>query len=319
MQGPQAADYLQGQITINTTSLDSLNNEAARVGAHCDFKGKTWAVYTAFKSNDVYSLICHADGLAKSLSEFKKYGVFSKVEIEDKSAGYCFYGVKGNDYCKTLQQHFTQLNTQHLGISIADIGTAICYQFSNELAPLYLIKVAQEREADFLESFNGVDTDVQELWDADVILSGFPTLASQVANEFVPQMLNLQAIAGIDFDKGCYMGQETIARTKFLGKNKRASYILESELNIEQMDAEQVESIETELSAGAALEKQAGENWRSGGSLLQKSVLKSESTLKVVALAVLSNDTELGAMIRLKANPVVEFTVLPLPYSLEDK
>jgi folate-binding protein YgfZ len=135
------------------------------------------------------------------------------------------------------------------------------------------------------------------------IVDGIPYIESQTSNEFVPQMLNLQSVGGIDFDKGCYMGQETIARTKFLGRNKKASYIL-----IHQgIDASR------ELKPGDALEKQAGENWRSGGKVLQSAVLNDATLL----FGVLANDTQTGDVLRLKAFPEKQFTVSPLPYKLD--
>jgi folate-binding protein YgfZ len=140
-------------------------------------------------------------------------------------------------------------------------------------------------------------------WDAMNIQDAIPYVEAETSNEFVPQMLNLQAVFGIDFDKGCYMGQETIARTKFLGRNKRASYILTGE-GVE---------IAPHLSPGTALEKQAGENWRSGGTVLQSAVYEGNTLM----LAVLANDTQIDDVLRLKEFPEQQFTVSALPYKLD--
>ena len=63
-------------------------------------------------------------------------------------------------------------------------------------------------------------------WQQAAILAGEPQLSPEAIGEYVPQMVNLHAIGGISFKKGCYTGQETVARMKYLGKNKRAMYIV---------------------------------------------------------------------------------------------
>ena len=113
-------------------------------------------------------------------------------------------------------------------------------------------------------------------------------------------MMNLHVLDAISFEKGCYMGQEVVARTKFLGKNKRAAFILETDQA-------------TEIKPGDNLESQAGENWRRGGTVLRSCSVDQHTMI----LAVLANDTEVGATLRLKDKPDVLFEVLPLPYSLE--
>ena len=341
LTGPQASEYLQGQITIDTASL---THDKARLGAHCDFKGKTWSVFTALnlhsaatpsadalEANEKQSflLISSAASKDKSLAELKKYGVFSKVEIEDSSSTYAFYGVKGQESIKALSTLFPSLTTEHLSSSSSEKGVCVNYSLSEEVGPIVLVGVNTAYEDEFRATVRvSTDKGAQAAYDADMILHGLVLLAEETTNEFVPQMLNLQAVSGIDFDKGCYMGQETVARTKFLGKNKRATYILEGSFASEEVSA--INDIQEHLQPGSALEKQAGDNWRSGGTLLQISAVSEgpetsndanalRSGTKIVALAGLSNDTEGGAMLRLKAYPGLSFIVGPLPYTLDEK
>jgi folate-binding protein YgfZ len=138
------------------------------------------------------------------------------------------------------------------------------------------------------------------LWEVQNIKAGIAQLRTATSNEFVPQMMNLQAVNAISFSKGCYMGQEVVARTKFLGKNKRAAFVLKAE---EAVD----------LQPGDTLEIPVGENWRRGGTVLRCATLGRETWL----LAVVANDTEVNAKMRLKDQPNTVFTVQSLPYSLE--
>ena len=121
--------------------------------------------------------------------------------------------------------------------------------------------------------------------------------------EFVPQMLNFQAINAIDFDKGCYMGQEVVARTKFLGKNKRACFILEGDC----------ETLPEQAIVGKLLEIQLDENWRRGG-VINRACFDNG---RLYILAVMANDTEVGSVVRLK-DTEVHLKVCELPYTLSE-
>ena len=113
-------------------------------------------------------------------------------------------------------------------------------------------------------------------------------------------MLNLQVLDAINFEKGCYMGQEVVARTKYLGRNKRAGFILKTDLT------------EQDLS-GELIEYQIGDNWRPGGK-----VLRSGSDFEQTwAFAVLSNDTAVGSNFRVKSQPDIILQTQALPYDLE--
>jgi len=295
--GPQAKNYLQGQVTVDVKKMDA---NAARFGAHCDFKGKTWSVFTAFYTNEVFHLIMRESALEKSLAEFKKYGVFSKVDIQQSGEELSFFGVTGSTTLTLVKALFAELSEQHLSVTSNQFGSAICL---NRSTPRYIFGLNIAGSTLLNKLINADNYEDESHWEAMDIFDGIPYVEAQTSNQFVPQMLNLQAVAGIDFDKGCYMGQETVARTKFLGRNKRASYIL----------IHQGVDISETVNPGDALEKQAGENWRSGGTVLQSAVLND----KTVVFAVLANDTQTGDVLRLKALPEHTFEVSALPYKLD--
>lgn len=299
LSGPQAQEYLQGQVTIDVTKMD---NDSARFGAHCDFKGKAWSIFTAFLNQDTYHLLVERAALDKSMSELKKYGVFSKVEINQSENDDFIFGVCGPANIAALTGLFENLTSDHLSVLSNEYGSAICINVSK---PRYILALNSKGATQLNECFDNAAFSPEDKWDALDILDALPSITEETSNEFVPQMLNLQALSGIDFDKGCYMGQETVARTKFLGRNKRATYVLSAEI------------IDTSLqfSPGMALEKQAGDNWRSGGTVLKSATVDQHC----VVLAVLANDTQVGDVLRLKALPAQQFEVQTLPYTLDEK
>ena len=117
-------------------------------------------------------------------------------------------------------------------------------------------------------------------------------------------MFNMQALDAIDFKKGCYMGQEVVARTKYLGKNKRATYRLIATTESDSLTVE----------PSATLEKAIEDNWRRGGTVVHAANVENNLSL----LAVLSNDTQVGDVLRLKEFPDALFTVAELPYELTE-
>lgn len=138
------------------------------------------------------------------------------------------------------------------------------------------------------------------VWNLLEIHEGFPQLSNASSGGYVPQMLNLQAINGISFTKGCYLGQETVARMQYLGKNKRALYSLKTHLT-QPLESEDV------------IEKQLGENWRKAGDIL--TTYQADNGYCYLQ-AVLNSDLDNCTALRIKSQPESNIIVQTLPYSL---
>lgn len=292
LQGEDATKYLQGQVTIDVTQLES---GQALLGCHCDFKGKTWNVFYAVGNATEIYLICHEQAVSASLSELKKYGVFSKVEISDDSEQWAFVVGRGLCIEQSVAELFSQAPTTHRAVERSDCGFAIYFDHAT---PRYLLMLPI-LQAEKLCTQHAAKMVVPEMWDLLEIQAGIADIRSATSNDFVPQMMNMQFLDAIDFQKGCYMGQEVVARTKYLGKNKRATFILVSEQY-------------SDVQSGDIIELQLGENWRRGGTILRSANIAGQSW----ALAVLANDTEQGTILRNKTHPEQRFTVQALPYNI---
>ncbi|KDC53556.1 tRNA-modifying protein YgfZ [Pseudoalteromonas sp. S3431] len=288
LSGADKLSYLHGQITQDLNKLTSSNYLWT---GHCSAKGKLWGVFKLFSHQDNYYLTGSAAEVEKSLVELKKYAVFAKVDINVSSER--LIGLIGDDLTDVLAQ---------LSITFEDDATACDLSYGKAL------KLADNRVLLMVDSQFSIPDNISTLdndapWKQAAILAGEPQLSSEAIGEYVPQMVNLQAIGGISFKKGCYTGQETVARMKYLGKNKRAMYIVSG----------QSEGILSEPD----LETQLGENWRRAGKLITQSF--DEQTNKLTGLVVLPNDTDVTQVLRAKHTPQVELSILPLPYSLEDE
>lgn len=300
LSGQERVKYLQGQVTAD---MEQLSDEGALLSCHCDFKGKTWNVFYTLQHQDSILLLSHRESIPASIAELQKYGVFAKVEIQDQTEQWRCLGGAGADIEALINNTFGGLPSAHQQVMSNELGLVMCLSAPRKR---YLLLLSTQGAESFINAYPG-ELSPALLWERDDIQAAIPEIRSATSQEFVPQMMNLQALDAISFSKGCYMGQEVVARTKFLGKNKRAAFILR---------AEQAASIEP----GDALESQAGENWRRGGTVLRVVSLAcdaQEAPQQTWLLAVLANDTELGATLRLKTQPQLLFKVQSLPYSLE--
>jgi len=287
--GEDKKSYLHGQITQDTNLF---TNDSFHWAGQCDAKGKLWAILKLFNYQDDYFAITSKDEFKNALAEFKKYAVFAKVDIT-LNENHQLIGIFGDDLASILDELNIEFSNSHNSATDFSLGKAI--KLDNNRVILCIEKAHLTQLPSSLTQL-----DNEHKWNSLAILAGEPKLNSQSISEFVPQMVNLQAIGGISFKKGCYKGQETVARMKFLGKNKRAMYILETD-STKPLEATEVE-------------QQLGENWRRAGKLLQTSF--DINTNKAYALAVMPNDIELSTPLRTKQEHPTSFTIKALPYSL---
>ncbi len=287
LSGEQSLEYLQGQLTCDVNELTENNHLKA---AHCDPKGKAWAVLDVFKKDQTLFLSAHIDELAASTAQLQKYGVFAKTTISTQD-NYFSFGLAGPDAWQYLQDNL-QLGGDN-DATAWDIEQGKVLKMCDKS---FLLVTTQPQKwlslfADKLYHHS--------LWDYWCIQAGLPHLTKATSGEFVPQMINLQCFDAISFTKGCYTGQEMVARMKYLGKNKRAAFILHG--SAAQLPED-----------GHEIQLAIGDNWRRSGLVLN--VAGSEDNLHL--LAVLPNDLEQDAQLRLKDIDGSTLKIKPLPYSL---
>ena len=296
LKGEQADSYLHGQVTVNINALDQ---HTVRHCAHCDNKGKTWSISYVTRYQDSLLMLVNKESGEYSLSQLNKYGVFSKVDISDESNTYEQFFISELLAKDALSNCFDELPEQPL--SSVQNSNGLVFK-SDVTRPGYYVVVNKASAQTILDNIAKKDCPVftHEIYDAILIESAIPSIQGLGINEYVPQMMNVQAINGIDFDKGCYMGQEVIARTRFLGKNKRAAYSFTLPMA-------------TKINVGDIVEKQLGEHWRRAGMIISKAELTNETWF----MAVLSNDTTENDLHRLANQQEITCTPNPLPYSIE--
>lgn len=289
--GSDAEKYLQGQITAD---ISSLTTEKVQYSCQCDTKGKTLSTFYIIKCQDSYLLLGQWDSLKLSLAAFQKFAVFSQVTIEDISNSVKLYGMGSSEVEQFIKRSDTNLNKPDGQLNCTMFENTIVFKVQDKTPRFVVMQPAAE---------SNLDNAAPPLrWKIADIQAGLAHLSSEASSQFVPQMLNLQAVDAISFTKGCYMGQETVARTKYLGKNKRAAYILTG-------------VCDTAPNVSDVIEIQLGENWRRGGAVAD---LAWDSVNKQIWIySVLPNDTKSDAILRLKSQPNTQLSIQHLPYNVE--
>ncbi|MEC6798976.1 tRNA-modifying protein YgfZ [Photobacterium sp. S4TG1] len=285
--GPDTKSYLQGQLTCDVVSLSA---DKSTFAGHCDAKGKLRTVMRVFHYQNGYGLLQRQSVMASQLPELKKYAVFSKTEITQSSA--IILGLTGPQAQATIDNHFSgDADVRH-----NDTTTVVKVDNARWL----VITTAEDADAVITTLAPNAVYATTELWNLYDIKAAQPRIDNATELEFIPQAVNLQAVDGISFKKGCYTGQETVARAKYRGINKRAMYIVAGM-------ASQCPQ------AGDALERSVGENWRKGGTVICGYHYADD---QAIALVVLPNDLDDDSQFRFAATPDALWHKLDLPYDL---
>ena len=217
VRGADAAKFLQGQLTCN---LNYLSDTQASLGARCTQKGRMQSSFRILLQGDGVLLAMATELLEPQLADLKKYAVFSKSRLTDESAAWARFGLSQADHALASLGLDLPAETD----SVVRTETFIALRVSPGRAELWV--PIEQAEA----VRNSLATQLQHAdlndWLLGQIRAGIGQVMPQTRELFIPQMLNLQAVGGVSFKKGCYTGQEIVARMQYLGKLKRRLYRL---------------------------------------------------------------------------------------------
>ncbi len=294
--GADSEKYLQGQVTNDVAQLTEHQHLLV---AHCDAKGKMWSNLRLFRRNDGFAWVERRSVREAQLTELKKYAVFSKVTIAADDE-HVLLGVAGFQARAALANLFSTLPDQQTQV-VQDGDTQILW--FEQPAERFLLVTDVATAERITETLRGeAQLNNSQQWLALNIEAGLPVIDAANSAQFLPQATNIQALGGISFKKGCYTGQEMVARAKFRGANKRAMWYLAGK-------ASRVPE------AGEDLEMKLGENWRRTGTVLAAAQLEDGRLLVQV---VMNNDMEPDSVFRVRDDSFT-LAIEPLPYSLEEE
>lgn len=217
VRGPEAKKFLQGQLTCN---LDYLENGSSSLGARCTPKGRMLSSFRILPQGDGYLLALDKELLEPQMADLHKYAVFSKVRLSDESAAWRRFGIRADT---PTQERLAPGLGQDGGATSWRDGIGYV-RLDNQRLEAW---VPTDQSANFQRDLAGLLGELPlPSWLLTQIRAGVGQVFGATRELFIPQMINLQAVGGVSFRKGCYTGQEIVARMQYLGKLKRHLYRL---------------------------------------------------------------------------------------------
>jgi len=220
--GEDAASFLHNQLT---NDIEKLGVGHARLAGYCSPKGRLLATMTTWRKDGDIVLQLPRQLQAAIQKRLQMFVLRAKAKARDASGEWIVLGLAGNAATKTLQTWFPQLPQATFDKVDSDAGVLIRIpngSTDNDAIPRYqwitTPAFAQEAWPQLTQSLTPVGPQAWRLAD---IRSGLPTVTQATQEQFVPQMINFELIGGVNFKKGCYPGQEIVARSQYLGKLKR--------------------------------------------------------------------------------------------------
>ena len=217
VSGNDAPRFLQGQLSCN---IDRLQPGQSVAGTYCNIKGRVIADLRVFMMEDTLYLLC-ARGLGGPLKQtLDKYIVFFKADITVVTEQFECYGVHGDGAAATVKELVDGI-TRHSGEVLAIEGGVVITL--PDSTPRYLLLLQNQHPLVDRLNQGGVTDDLEE-WELADIRQGIVHITPATQETYTPQLLNYDLNGLIDFRKGCYTGQEIVARMHYRGAAKKRLY-----------------------------------------------------------------------------------------------
>jgi len=211
--GDDAKRFLHTQLTNDFINWEP---SQARLAAHCSAQGRMTASFVAVQDSPTHVLlVCSRDLLTASMERLRRFVLRAKVSLRDASDEFVLWG---------------QIRRQAMGSAVAHLPWKVAFNDANRIGIALPSETGIEQSLwihPSMQTLDGTPSDLIKHWWWHQISAGFLLVNEKIADRFIPQMLNYESIDGVHFHKGCYPGQEVIARAQFRGSVKRKMFIAE--------------------------------------------------------------------------------------------
>ncbi|MEO8656314.1 MAG: folate-binding protein, partial [Ramlibacter sp.] len=213
-EGEDAARFLQGQLTQDFALLGA---SEGRLAAFCTPKGRMQASFVGFKRSPTeILLVMSRDILGATLKRLSMFVMRAKARLSDATADFQLYGIAG----EPASELSPSLSAAWSHARMGDADLIRLYPADGQPRFLWVAPAGHPAPAGPALS--------HELWLWGEVRSGVATITAPIVEAFVPQMLNYESVGGVNFKKGCYPGQEVVARSQFRGTLKRRAYLAQA-------------------------------------------------------------------------------------------
>jgi tRNA-modifying protein YgfZ len=216
--GDDAATFLHNQLT---NDVEHLTSAEARLAGYCTPKGRLLATFLMWKSADAVMLQLPRQIQPAVQKRLQMFVLRAKVKLADATDTHAVLGLGGRAAAPLLATWFPTLPSTPYSVVQSDAGTLIRVIDAFD-APRYQWITSPELAQKAWPALNAALAPVgAPAWRLTEIHAGIPQITSATQEQFVPQMINFEVVGGVNFKKGCYPGQEIVARSQYLGKLKR--------------------------------------------------------------------------------------------------
>ncbi|ACL72548.1 YgfZ/GcvT domain-containing protein [Thioalkalivibrio sulfidiphilus] len=297
--GEEAGSFLQGQFSNDVLGLASAHSH---LNSYCTPKGRMLANFRVFRRGESYYLRMPRAMVESVLKRLRMFVLRSKVTLEDADDALVRIGLSGPRAVEELQTALGDVPSAVNDVLHHNDITAIRVPGPHPRFELY-----GELEA-MKQLWNKLNVRCAPVgagpWALLDILAGIPNVTPATSEAFVPQMANMQLIGGVSFKKGCYPGQEVVARMHYLGKLKRRMYRV-------TIDTDQPPAPGTEILGAGGGET---EEDQAAGRIVDAQLHPDG---KVMALAVLQIAAAEAGGLHLAGEKHPAVSLETLPYSFE--
>jgi hypothetical protein len=216
--GADARKFLHGQLTQD---VEHLQPGQARLAGYCSAKGRLLATFVVWQSAPAEILLaCSADLLVATLKRLSMFVLRAQCRLSDASAELPLWGLAGEAAVQALGAAVPAEVWGRVQAGAGDVVRLPEGQAGDRPIPRFLWAGAEPPALPVL----GIDA-----WNWLEVSSGVARVVAATSEQFVPQMVNLDLVGGVNFQKGCYPGQEVVARSQYRGTLKRRGYVVHSE------------------------------------------------------------------------------------------
>lgn len=293
--GEDTVTFLQGQLTNDVSLVDPTH---CQLSSYCNPKGRMLANFRIFNRNDTLYLTMPAELVATIGSRIGMYIMRSKVNLHDASDTLIGIGVHGNKAQDLLSAIAGKLPDAVDTVTHQDDYTLL--RIAGPEARYEIYGTLEAMKTLWQELKPGTKQVGADAWELLNIRAGIPTVVAATSEAFIPQMTNMELVNGVSFKKGCYTGQEIVARMHYLGKLKKRMYRIKVNCEKQPMPGDHL----------FAEQSKGGSNT---GSIVNAQL---NANGHYEALAVIQITDAENEKIRLYDANGPEIEILDLPYSL---
>ncbi len=215
--GPDAATFLHGQLSQDVKQLPT---GEARLAAYCSAKGRMLASFIVLHpAPETYWLVVNRDTLPAVLKRLSMFVMRSKLKLSDITDS---AALTGN---LSLADAASPAADQAMPVTLLDAGSeGVLPSLSCQLPAVQ--GVSRQLKLGPAAVAAAVAPSVLSAWRWLEVMAGVPQIEPATSEQFVPQMVNFELLGGVNFKKGCYPGQEVVARSQYRGTTKRRAFVL---------------------------------------------------------------------------------------------